>query len=59
MKVKAIMEYDEEFIDFVMREANLGNADELKGYLRGIFDNTFKNEREQNGIKSITVEVSK
>lgn len=55
MKARVIVEFEEEFIDYVMREGNITSAEELKGYIRGIYAQTVEQEK---GIKNVTVEVS-
>ena len=54
MKAKIIMEFEEDFIDFVMREGHLKNSDELKGFLRELYANTVEQEK---GVKHIEVIV--
>lgn len=54
MKAKAIIEFDKEFIDFVMKEGNLANADELKGFLPGLYASLVEQEK---GVKSVEVEI--
>lgn len=54
MKAKVTIEFEEDFINFVMREGNINSADELKGWLRGLYCQTVSDEE---GIKDITVEV--
>lgn len=54
MKAKVIIEFEKEFIDFVMKECNLVNADELKGFLRGLYANLVEQEK---GVKSVEVEI--
>ena len=55
MKAKIIMEMEEDFLDFVMREGNLGSAGELKGFLLGIYTSAVDKEK---GVKSVEIEVT-
>lgn len=54
MKAKVIMEFEEDFVNFIMEEGNIQSKDELRGFLRGLYSNIIQDEK---GVKDIRVEV--
>ena len=55
MKAKIIIEIDEELIDFMMKSDGISSMDELKGYLKGLWQENCKEFGEQ--VK-VSVDIS-
>ena len=52
MKLRAIVEFEEDFIDFVKKETGIKTKEGLKAYFMGIYA-----REDMSGIKKIDIEV--
>lgn len=56
MKAKVIVEINEELIDFLMKSDGIESVDELKGYLKGLWQESCK---EFGDRVKVSVEIEK